>query len=213
MTRRIAHISDLHFGRIDPAVGDGLIRSLSETRPDLVVASGDFTQRARHREFAAARAFLDRLPGPVFAVPGNHDLPAYNLLERVWNPYRRYRKYISPDLEPIWRDGEVGIVGIKSSRRVPLATTWAIGAIGRRQLERSARLDKMPEELVRIVVVHHPLLLPESPAQPLSKSSFTGGAARALAEFAQHRCSSCSPGTCTCPIHAATSSPRRERPR
>ena len=188
MTRRIAHISDLHFGRIDPAVVDGLIRSLSETRPDLVVASGDFTQRARHREFAAARAFLDRLPAPVFAVPGNHDLPAYNLLERVWNPYRRYRKYISPDLEPVWRDEEVGIVGIKSSRRVPLATTWAIGAIGRRQLERSlARLDAMPERLVRIVVVHHPLLLPESPAQPLSKSSFTGGAARALAAFAEHR--------------------------
>ena len=125
----------------------------------------------------------------MFAVPGNHDLPAYSLLERVWNPYRHYRKYISPDLEPVWRDGEVGIVGIKSSRRAPLATTWAIGAIGRRQLERSlARLDVMPEGLVRIVVVHHPLLLPESPAQPLSKSSFTGGAARALAAFTQPPC-------------------------
>jgi 3',5'-cyclic AMP phosphodiesterase CpdA len=186
VTRRIAHISDLHFGRINPAVVEGLIHSLQQAEPDLVVVSGDLTQRARHGEFAAARAFLDRLPAPVFAVPGNHDLPSYDLLERAWDPYRRYRRYISPDLEPVWRDEEVGMVGIKSSRRMPLATTWAIGHVGRRQLERAlARLDAMPEGLVRIVVVHHPLLLPEAPTQPLARHAFTGGAKRALEALAK----------------------------
>lgn len=188
MTRRIAHISDLHFGRIDPVVVEGLAHSLQEAKPDLIVASGDFTQRARHSEFAAARAFLDRMPAPVFAVPGNHDLPAYNLIERLWDPYRRYRRYISPDLEPVWLDGAVGIVGIKSSRRLPFATTWAIGHVGRDQLEQAlARLDTMPAGVVRIVVVHHPLLLPESPARPLSRHAFTGGAERALAAFAERK--------------------------
>lgn len=188
MTRRIAHISDLHFGRIDPAVVDGLARSLQEARPDLIVASGDFTQRARHSEFRAARAFLDRLPAPVFAVPGNHDLPAYNLIERLWDPYRRYRRYISPEVEPVWLDEAVGIVGIKSSRRLPFATTWAIGHVGRDQLEQAlARLDAMPDGVVRIVVVHHPLLLPASPARPLARHAFTGGAERALAAFAEHK--------------------------
>lgn len=188
VTRRIAHISDLHFGRIDPIVVEGLARSLQEAAPDLIVASGDFTQRARHSEFAAARAFLDRMPAPVFAVPGNHDLPAYDLLERAWDPYRRYRRYISPDLEPFWCDEEIGIVGIKSSRRLPLATTWAIGHVGRRQLQRAlSRLAAMPEGLVRIVVVHHPLLLPEAPPQPLARHAFTGGAARALAALARHK--------------------------
>ena len=188
MTRRIAHISDLHFGRIDPAVVDGLARSLQEARPDLIVASGEFTQRARHREFRAARAFLDRLPAPVFAVPGNHDLPAYNLIERLWDPYRRYRRYISSDLEPVFLDDAVGIVGIKSSRRLPFATTWAIGHVGRDQLEQTlARLDAMPDGVVRMVVVHHPLLLPESPARPLARHAFTGGAERALAAFAEHK--------------------------
>lgn len=188
MTRRLAHISDLHFGRIDPVVVEGLARSIADARPDLVIASGDFTQRARRSEFAAARAFLDRLPAPVFAVPGNHDLPSFNLLERFWDPYERYRRYIAPELEPVWCDAEVGVVGIKSSRRLPRGAHWAMGRIGRRQLERSLdRLDRLPPELVRIVVVHHPLLLPDSPGRRWSRHAFTGGATRALAAFAAHR--------------------------
>jgi 3',5'-cyclic AMP phosphodiesterase CpdA len=185
VTRRIAHISDLHFGRIDPEVVEGLAQSLTAAAPDLVVVSGDFTQRARRREFLAARAFLDRLPAPVFTVPGNHDLPSWNLLSRFTDPYRRYRCYIHDDLEPIWRDDELAVVGIKSSRRVTRDLHWAVGRIGRRQLERAlARLDAMPGNLVRIVVVHHPLLLPEAPTAPLPRHAYTGGAARALAAFA-----------------------------
>ena len=99
--RRLAHLSDIHFGRTDPAAVEGLVRSLGEARPDLVVVSGDFTQSARTEEFAAARAFLDRLPAPAFAVPGNHDLPQWNPLERLLRPYVRYRRYIDKELEPI----------------------------------------------------------------------------------------------------------------
>ncbi len=185
LSRRIAHISDLHFGRIDADVVEGLGRSLAAAAPDLVVVSGDFTQRARRHEFQAARAFLDRLPAPVFAVPGNHDLPSWNLLSRFADPYRRYRRYIADDLEPFWCDDELGIVGIKSSRRLTRDLHWAVGRIGRHQLERALdRLDRMPGDLVRIVVVHHPLLLPEAPTSPLPWHAYTGGAARALAAFA-----------------------------
>ena len=187
MTRRIAHISDLHFGRIDPEVVEGLARSLTAAAPDLVVVSGDLTQRARRSEFRAARAFLDRLPAPVLAVPGNHDLPSWNLLSRFFDPYRRYRRFIHAELEPCWSDEELAIVGIKSSRRLTRDLHWAMGRIGRRQLERAlARLEAMPRQLVRIVVVHHPLLLPEAPTTELPRHAYTGGAARALAAFAAH---------------------------
>lgn len=187
MTRRIAHVSDLHFGRTDPMIVAGLERSLRAARPDLVVVSGDLTQRARTQEFEAARAFLARMPAPVLAVPGNHDLPSWNIVERFLDPYARYRRYISPELEPVWCDEEVGILGIKSSRRLTRELHWAIGRIGRRQLERSlARLDRMPAHLVRIVVVHHPLLLPQTPGTRLPTHAFTGGAAQALAAFAEH---------------------------
>jgi 3',5'-cyclic AMP phosphodiesterase CpdA len=188
VARRVAHISDLHFGRIDPVVVEGLARALAEARPDLVVASGDFTQRARDAEFAAARTFLDRLPAPVFAVPGNHDLPSFNLLERFWDPYGRYRQFIAPELEPVWQDAEIGIVGIKSSRRLPRGGHWAMGRIGRRQLTRALdRLTQLPADLVRIVVVHHPLLLPDEPGRQWKRHAFTGGAGRAMAAFAAHR--------------------------
>jgi 3',5'-cyclic AMP phosphodiesterase CpdA len=115
--RRPAHLSDLHFGRVNPAAVDGLLRSLEDTRPDLVIVSGDFTQAARTEEFIAARAFLDRLLAPTFAVPGNHDLPQWNPIERLLRPYERYRRFIAEELEPFWSDAEVGIVGMKSPRR------------------------------------------------------------------------------------------------
>jgi 3',5'-cyclic AMP phosphodiesterase CpdA len=187
VTRRIAHISDLHFGRIDPEVVEGLARSLAAAAPDLVVVSGDLTQRARRHEFRAARAFLDRLPAPVFTVPGNHDLPSWNLVSRFFDPYRRYRRFIHGELEPCWSDDELAIVGIKSSRRLTRDFHWATGRIGRRQLDRAlARFDALPRHLVRIVVVHHPLLLPEVPTAPLPRHAYTGGAARALEAFAAH---------------------------
>src|ERR1700750_2534822 len=99
--RRLAHLSDLHFGRVDPAAVEGLLHSLEAAGPDLVVVSGDFTQSARSEEFRAARAFLDRLPAPVFAVPGNHDLPQWNPVERLVRPYDRYRRVIAPDLDAV----------------------------------------------------------------------------------------------------------------
>jgi 3',5'-cyclic AMP phosphodiesterase CpdA len=187
--RRLAHLSDLHFGRVDPAAVEGLARSLEDARPDLVVVSGDFTQSARTEEFRAARAFLDRLPAPTFAVPGNHDLPQWNPVERLARPYDRYRRFIGRELEPAWSDAELGLVGLKSPRRLPHNLNRAAGRVGERQLERVlARLDAMPPELVRVVVVHHPLLLPEvPPRRPLPVHAFTRGAGRALAAFARHR--------------------------
>jgi 3',5'-cyclic AMP phosphodiesterase CpdA len=187
--RRLAHLSDLHFGRVDPAAVEGLARSLEDARPDLVVVSGDFTQSARTEEFRAARAFLDRLPAPTFAVPGNHDLPQWDPVERLVRPYDRYRRFIGPELEPVWSDAELGLVGVKSPRRLPHNLNRAAGRVGERQLEHVlTRLDAMPPELVRIVVVHHPLLLPEvPPRRPLPAHAFTRGAGRALSAFARHR--------------------------
>src|SRR4051812_13445385 len=100
--RRIAHISDLHFGTEVPRVAEGLLEDLSRQLPHLVVVSGDLTQRARPSQFIAAKAYLDRIAPPKLIVPGNHDVPLYNVLDRFMRPLTNYHRYITADLHPFF---------------------------------------------------------------------------------------------------------------
>src|SRR5256885_14849667 len=112
--RTIAHISDIHFGRTDPAVVEGLVQDLSERAATLLIVSGDFTQRGRERQYADASAFLRRLPSPQLVVPGNHDIPLFDIIRRFFFPLRRYRRYISTDLRPVYQDEELFVLGINT---------------------------------------------------------------------------------------------------
>ena len=96
--RSIVHLSDIHFGRVDPLVINPLIEAVNGLKPDLVAVSGDLTQRARSQQFKEARAFLDHLPKPQIIVPGNHDVPLHNVFARFLQPLRKYRRYITDDL-------------------------------------------------------------------------------------------------------------------
>src|SRR6202047_3771192 len=157
--RTIAHLSDPHFGRIDPAPVQALIATVTEARPDVVVVSGDFTQRAKKREFQEAREFLESLPSPQIVVPGNHDVPLYNVLARTLTPLRNYQRYISKDLEPFYSDDEIAIVGINTARSL----TFKNGRINRQQVERTCtRLEACGENRTRVIVSHHPFDLPET---------------------------------------------------
>ncbi|MEJ7616545.1 MAG: metallophosphoesterase [Pyrinomonadaceae bacterium] len=101
--RTLIHLSDVHFGRVDYSLIDPLVKFVNELRPHVVVVSGDLTQRARAAQFKEARAFLDRLPKPQVVVPGNHDVPLYNVFARFLKPLDNYRRYISDDLLPSMR--------------------------------------------------------------------------------------------------------------
>ncbi len=160
----IAHLSDLHFGRHDPALADGLAEEINGRRPGLVVVSGDFTQRGTPDEFAAAREFVEQLEAPLFGVPGNHDVPATQLVRRFLNPYSCYRRYISADLEPFLETDGVALAGIRTSRRARLGLNWADGTISRDQLKQlEERFAQAAPDAVKIVVAHHPLMHPEEP--------------------------------------------------
>jgi 3',5'-cyclic AMP phosphodiesterase CpdA len=87
---RLAQISDLHFGAESPGLPDALLESLAALKPDAVIASGDFTQYGRRREFDAARDFFSAIDAPVIAAPGNHDTPYLNLAARVAAPWARF---------------------------------------------------------------------------------------------------------------------------
>jgi 3',5'-cyclic AMP phosphodiesterase CpdA len=174
---RIAHITDLHFGAEDPAVVAALTEELNADPPDLVAISGDLTQGAHISEFRAARAFLDKLTAPTLAVPGNHDISPYNLPERFLDPYARWRHIISSETSPSWQNERVAVIGLNSARRLGLHWDWSRGRVTHMRLaELLTRLDALPAELVKVVVMHHPLLPPElAPRTPVA-----GGAARAL---------------------------------
>src|ERR1700686_3738502 len=157
--RTLAHLSDPHFGRLERATVRALIATVTEARPDIVVVSGDLTQRAKEREFQEARQFLEALPSPQIVVPGNHDVPLYNVLARALKPLRNYQRYISKDLEPFYSDEEIAIVGINTARSL----TFKNGRVNRQQVARScARLEACGENRTRIIVSHHPFDLPET---------------------------------------------------
>jgi 3',5'-cyclic AMP phosphodiesterase CpdA len=139
----LLHISDLHFGpKFLPEVGEALLRIAGELEADFVVASGDFTQRAKAAQFAAARAFLDRLPRvPCIVVPGNHDVPLYRVWERLFAPYSNYKRYISSQLESVVARDDAVIVSLNTT------APWSKiieGRVTRRQLDYCAQASRRP---------------------------------------------------------------------
>ncbi len=152
----VAHISDLHFGAHLPRVTEALLRDLRGGAPDLIVVSGDFTQRARRSQFAAARAFLAQLPAPFLTIPGNHDIPLYDVARRFLSPLGRYHRYISGDENPVYEDEELFVIGLNTARSL----TWKSGRISRDQIllldERLARAGTR----LKVIVTHHPFIPP-----------------------------------------------------
>ena len=151
--RTVVHLSDLHFGAADPAVVAGILECVARLQPHIVAVSGDLTQRARRGQFRRARAFLDALPQPQVVVPGNHDVPLYNLLMRFGDPLRGYRRHITGERYPSFIDDEVAIIGANTTRSLTIAAGGLhaadVGYLG-------DRLADVPEPAVRIVVCHHP---------------------------------------------------------
>jgi 3',5'-cyclic AMP phosphodiesterase CpdA len=157
--RTVVHLSDLHFGRVDERIISPLVHAIHAIAPDLVAVSGDLTQRARRTQFVEARAFLEQLPSPQIVVPGNHDVPLYNIAARFTNPLGAYRRYIARDLDPVFVDEEIMVIGLNSARAVPFGGR---GRLNEGQIGRAAkRLRTAPAHLVKIVVTHHPFELPE----------------------------------------------------
>jgi 3',5'-cyclic AMP phosphodiesterase CpdA len=155
--RKIAHLSDLHFGTERKEIVEGLVKDLQTVQPDVIVISGDLTQRARTRQFKNAQVFLQRLEPPVVIVPGNHDIPLFDLFRRFLMPLTRYQKYITEDLSPVYLDDEILVYGVNSARSL----TWKEGRISVEQMQEMHKaLCEVPDSVFKIVVTHHPFIPP-----------------------------------------------------
>ena len=150
----VLQISDPHFGTEQPPVVEALAALALQQRPDLVVLSGDITQRARAAQFRAARAFVDRLGAPVLAIPGNHDIALYDLAARLFHPYAAHCKEFGDELEPLHSSEDLLVVCVNTTR-------WyrhTNGEVSPAQIERVARrLAIADPQQLRVVVVHQPV--------------------------------------------------------
>jgi 3',5'-cyclic AMP phosphodiesterase CpdA len=176
--RTIAHLSDLHFGREDPAIVAALLADLERLRPSVVAVSGDLTQRARSRQFRAAREFLDRIAAPLVVVPGNHDVPLHDVVRRFASPLGRYARLVTPVLEPVYADDELHVAGVSTAR----AMAWKEGRISLAQIAalRAELCGEGAVERLRVLVAHHPFDAPgDRPRRRVAGRS--GSALRALA--------------------------------
>jgi 3',5'-cyclic AMP phosphodiesterase CpdA len=159
----ILQVSDPHFGTERPPVVEALLSLSRELAPDLLILSGDITQRARRTQFEAASNFVQRLKVPnLLAIPGNHDIPLFDLAARFGDPYARYRAAFGNDLEPTFRAADCVVLGVKTTRRY----RHTDGEISREQRKRvSQELRNASASQLRIVVLHQPVAVPRSSEQ------------------------------------------------
>ena len=182
--RRLLHISDIHFGPPHlPSVGAGLLQLVRSLELDVVVLSGDLTQRAKPYQFRQAAEYLSVFPVPVVAVPGNHDVPLYRVWERIFAPYGVWRREYGGQIEPVQTvtssEGDLVVVGLNSSR----SFTTKHGRIKPSSIERLQRaLGDAKKEAVRVVTLHHPLTkIPGFDEEPVVRN-----ASRLLSVLAEH---------------------------
>jgi 3',5'-cyclic AMP phosphodiesterase CpdA len=163
MTTRIAHISDLHFGAAPEGNADRLESDLNAMNPRIICVSGDLTQRARRSEFQAAAEFLARFDVPKIVVPGNHDVPLYDVVRRFASPLGRFRRYIGPVADPFYADDELAVLGLNTARSL----TWKNGRISTQQIRRiTDSFHSVPGRVTRVIVTHHPFLPNKGEHQP-----------------------------------------------
>jgi 3',5'-cyclic AMP phosphodiesterase CpdA len=153
----LIHLSDLHFGAHDPRLVEAVEQRIFEEKPDLVVVSGDFTQRARTEQFREACRFLERLREgghDVLAVPGNHDVPLYDVFRRFLSPLTRYKRFIDDELCPFHELPGVTVLGINTARSL----TFKDGRISHEQMAFIRdTFERTDPQSMRILVTHHPL--------------------------------------------------------
>jgi 3',5'-cyclic AMP phosphodiesterase CpdA len=181
MSVRLVHLSDLHFGIEDKRAVEAALAMAHDLAPSLTLVTGDLTLAGRPPEFLAARAWLNRLPRPMLATPGNHDTPYWNLVLRSLTPFDRWRRYIGPHESVVCEDPGLIAFAVNTARGAQLRLNWALGAIDLAVIDRVAARLAAAAGAVRVFACHHPLIQVEG--APVSGGVHDGDAAtRALCE-------------------------------
>jgi len=175
LTLCIAHVSDVHFGGEDKGAVEAVIAEIEALAPDLTVVTGDLTLNGLPEEFAAARAWLHRLPSPLLMTPGNHDTPYWNLLLRSLVPFDRYERFIGPANSSAYDAPGLSVRTLNSARGAQFRLDWSKGAI---DVGRLSMLGWSGQDGLRIFACHHPLM--DITDAPVTGHTWGGRAAAAV---------------------------------
>jgi 3',5'-cyclic AMP phosphodiesterase CpdA len=153
--KTIVHISDLHFGKDKEKIVEALSASIERQKPDLIAVSGDLTQRAFASQFKSAMHFLNSYDCPKVIVPGNHDIPVFNIYERLTDPFKRFCHLVCYEDYPCHEDDEIAVLGVNSVEN----KTWKSGRLINAQIDRIEQLfNQIDDRLLKILVIHHNLI-------------------------------------------------------
>jgi 3',5'-cyclic AMP phosphodiesterase CpdA len=178
---RLVHLSDIHFGFEDQDATEAALAMAHDLAPSLTVVTGDLTLGGRPTEFLAARAWLDRLPCPMLATPGNHDTPYWNLILRSLTPFDRWRRYIGTAESAVFEGPGLAVCALNTARGAQPRPNWALGAINLAAVDDVAARLAGAAGCLRVFACHHPLIDVEG--APVSGGVHRGDvAARALCE-------------------------------
>ncbi len=183
MSVRLAHLSDIHFGGENGPAVQAAIGAVEAFAPHLVVVTGDLTLNGQPREFAAARAWLDRLPRPVLVTPGNHDTPYLNLLLRALTPFNRYRRYIGEPAQAAFDAPDLTVRAINSARGAQPRPDWSKGALDLEKIGQVADEMAARPEALKVFACHHPMI--DLDGMPVTGGVYRGAAAAARLAQAQ----------------------------
>lgn len=181
MTTLIAHISDIHFGAVDLAAARKLAAQINDLDVDGVIVTGDLTQAGRKSEFAEAAQYLKTFTPPTLVVPGNHDVPVYNLGRRFSDPWSRWRRYVSNDLAPAGVYGDAFVAGLNSARRAGPSFDWSLGRLSRSQINGTGEKLRDASTSLKIIAFHHPV----TPGPGRAGAAVIPQADRILSEFSK----------------------------
>jgi 3',5'-cyclic AMP phosphodiesterase CpdA len=187
---RLALLADLHFGSVPDGLAEVLKDAVAAAEPDVIVVAGDLTMRSRSREFSQAQAWLKTLTAPLMLLPGNHDLPAWNIFERFSSPFARYAKATGSPLMPVYEDECAFILGLNTTASWQPHLQWQEGTARRGDVEAAEKLlaAARPDK-VRVVATHHPLFVVEGLPRARPVRRFGGAVAmlaRQNAELLMH---------------------------
>lgn len=164
---KVLHLSDLHFGAHDESLLSPFAGAIEKIAPDIVIVSGDVTQKGKRSEFKKAQAFMNRFSAPVILAAGNHDTPMFQIFSRTFSPFARLRSTLGAYMAQEHIGDDLHIATLHTPRGIQFRLDWSLGVANKKDVRQAIKkFEETPDDCLKLIVCHHPLLAPSNTPFP-----------------------------------------------